>query len=57
MRTLKSLLGICEHRWIKVKEIAVYSEFGGVIFNNDVPAYHKWVLQCEKCGKINSKRI
>lgn len=47
--TWKQFWGICEHKWIRLNKITVNTDFGGV--------YHKWVLECEKCGEVKSKRV
>lgn len=47
--TWKQFWGICEHHWERLTEITVEGEFGGV--------WYKYVLQCNKCGKIKSVRI
>lgn len=48
MKTLKSILGICEHNWIEKDVIDVYD----VNYGNETPHYHKFILKCEKCGDI-----
>jgi len=48
MKTLKQLLGICDHKWIKKESINVY-DFST---STDIPRYHKYVLKCEKCGDL-----
>lgn len=37
----------CRHHWVLDKTIEVYSD------NNDkIPAHHKYIYRCDKCGKI-----
>lgn len=52
----------CKHVWKIIKVIEVYDDD----FNhwlktesrvNNLPIYHKYVLQCTKCGKIKTKKI
>ena len=49
MKTLKQILGLCEHR-LEIKKI-VDLYYGG---QKGGTKYH---LECEKCGNIKSKKV
>ena len=43
----------CKHKWNTVKEINIYDSNSW----SKLPIAKKYVLQCEKCGEIETKRI
>ena len=52
----------CKHKYKIIKQIDVYdSDFHYWLKTgstaNSLPIYHKYVLQCEKCGKIKTKKV
>jgi len=49
MRTLKQLLGLCEHKWKVISYNEIQNEGYKIGMN-----YH---LQCEKCGLVKSKKL
>ncbi len=51
MKTLKQLLGICEHTW------SVTEQLNLVEFSGAMPHGQKYILTCSKCGDIKSKRV
>jgi hypothetical protein len=52
---LKKLFGACDHKWVIIKEIEMYSEYSAAR-GVDVPIGTKYVLQCEHCGDLKSFR-
>ena len=50
MNWLRKLFHICEHRWQIYKEI-------GLIDDDHEMIGTKFVLQCEKCGNLKTKRV
>ncbi len=51
MQWLRKILGICAHKWGIYETINLVENAGGV------PSKRMYVLQCEACGNINSKRV
>ena len=51
MKSLKQLLGLCEHKFKKIGEAEIQNSTTGSVIG------HIFILQCEKCGKIKTKRI
>ncbi len=49
MKNLKQLLGICEHIWNILEKVSLVDEFNDCVGT-------KYILQCEKCRKIQSKK-
>lgn len=52
----------CKHKYKVIKVISVYSsDFDYWLktnrTDNDIPIYYKYVLQCEHCGKIKTKKV
>jgi hypothetical protein len=54
MKSLKQLLGICEHKW-KVRSSHRLMEI--IEKGYEKPVGMKFVLQCEGCGEIKKKEI
>lgn len=50
MKNLKQILGLCEHKYKVNEKIDVFE--GGTR-----PVATKFILVCEKCGKIKSKEL
>lgn len=40
----------CKHKWKIVDKVQVHSDYGAI-----ERWYHRYVLQCEKCGKVKFK--
>lgn len=56
MKWLKTLLGLCTHKWIRVQIIDVfYTDQGKRITEH--PAFTKHVLQCQNCGNEKVVKI
>jgi hypothetical protein len=49
---LRKFFGLCDHKWYLLEVIKVYDEDK----EGQPPLYHKYVLQCEHCGKIKVKK-
>ena len=53
----------CKHEYVLIDTIAVYSDsfysdsFFMHINKQDLPAYHLYVTQCKKCGKIKKVKV
>lgn len=47
--TWKQFWGICEHDWNIIDTVTVKGAYGGI--------WYKFILQCERCGAIKSKRV
>lgn len=53
----------CKHNWKIIKQIDVYEDSfwhfvsTGRKETDYLPIYHKFVLQCTKCGKIKVKKV
>lgn len=53
----------CKHTYKIIEKIDVYEDgftyyFGtNELKNTSLPVYRKFVLQCEKCGKIKTTRV
>lgn len=43
----------CRHKYKIIQKVAFYSSDK----QNELPRYHKLVLECQKCGKIKIKKI
>ena len=43
----------CDHHWVVMKEIETYD----VELGMDMPRWRRYVMQCDKCGWIRSKRV
>lgn len=58
MKWLKKLLGLCDHRWVIIQTITMYSEIPRTLYEAEraIPIGTKYVLQCEHCGNIKSKK-
>jgi len=52
MKNLKQLLGICEHKWVILRQIVVHSKRYNILKNTRF----EYDLQCEKCGDIKKIR-
>ena len=50
--TLKQFLGLCEHKWTIIKTINVYETWDVERHDGQLPVYYRYIMQCEKCGKI-----
>ena len=48
---IKQFFGLCEHKWKIIQKYDVYLDW------DDKPAYVKFAMQCEKCGKIKKKIV
>jgi hypothetical protein len=55
MKNLKQLLGFCEHKWKIIETFDIYRYINNAWM--DKPYAHKYILQCEKCGKIKKQKI
>jgi hypothetical protein len=48
----------CKHQYVLIDTIAVYSDsFFTYTNKKDLPAYHLFVTQCKKCGKIKKVKV
>ena len=53
----------CRHKYKIIKQIDVYEDGfwhyvgTGRVEKDYLPIYHKYVLQCEKCGKLKTKKV
>lgn len=50
IKILFKLLGLCDHRYKIIRDIDVVDELGDKL-------YTKYHLQCEKCGKLKTKKM
>ena len=51
MNLIRKLLGLCEHRWVIIREVQMTSDEALTI-----PVGTKFVMQCDKCGNIKTKK-
>lgn len=59
---LKQLLGICEHKWKNVSAFEILKTPIAINGRDLLPereshSHNVYVLQCEKCGNVKSKKI
>jgi hypothetical protein len=57
MSWFRKILGLCDHKWQRIQVISIYGTWGGKRYPGQDPAYHKHVLQCEKCGNEKVVKI
>lgn len=50
VRILAFLWSGCWHKWAIINQARVFD--GGK--RDDMPTYHRYFLQCERCGKVRS---
>ena len=43
---------LCQHKWKLIEKRPVFVERQA----GDLPTYHKFIMQCEKCGNIKVKK-
>lgn len=57
MKRIKEFLGTCSHKWIKIEKVAVYETWSGKPLPGQIPAFHKYVLECKNCGDIRVRKV
>jgi hypothetical protein len=49
MKWIRQVLGLCQHKWATVQRYSVSLD--------DRPRGELWLLQCEHCGDMKTKRV
>jgi len=57
MKWLRKLFGLCEHKWKILEKINVYEVDDNGTRTTKNPTYSKYVLQCQNCGDLRTRKI